>query len=263
MTENAELSDKGSEEGKNSRERLEGRTLSVIRDVDDRLVFRFEFGPAILAQVLEKLDLLPTIPLESVTLEAAKYPGFYQLFRNGHSVYVGRTIRPVGKRLDEHRDRLRGRVSLSEMAVKFLFVEDLSLLALSEATMISYFQDLDLDEWGKLGFGSKAPGFGRAAQTSKWDAAFPSDLNIPVRAGVEGDKRKLWDLVSSIRAVSPIRLSIPRAYQEQFKTEHADNLDIPIAERPFIDWIALLEQHLAPGWSVRREAMTWYIVQTR
>jgi hypothetical protein len=240
---------------------LVGRRLILIRDVDDRFVFRFEFGPAILAQVREKLDPLPKIPLDRVTREEARFPGFYQLFRNQDSVYVGRSIRPIATRVAEHRKRLRGQVELEEMSIKYLFVEDLSLVALSEHTMISYFHPLGMDEWGKLGFGSKAPGYGRAGQMSKWDEVYPPDLNFPVRAGTQGHLRTLRTLVSSIRRGAPIDFSIPRRFGTQFRNAHAEQIDVPISERPFAEWGEIVGQHLAPGWRVRREPMGWYIVK--
>jgi hypothetical protein len=239
---------------------LEGRRLILIRDVDDRYVFRFEFGPAILAQVREKLDPLPKIPLDRVTREEARFPGFYQLFRNEDPVYVGRSIRPIAARAAEHRKRLRGQVALEEMSIKYLFVEDLSLVALSEHTMISYFHPLGLDEWGKLGFGSKAPGFGRAGQMSQWDAVYPPDLNFPVRAGVHGRGRTLGNLVNSIQRGAPIDFSIPKRFRAQFRKAHAGLIDVPLSERPFAQWGEVIEAHLAPGWRVRREPMGWYIV---
>ncbi|MDP1861447.1 MAG: hypothetical protein Q8K82_22445 [Gemmatimonadaceae bacterium] len=45
------------------------------------LLFRFEVGPAILAQLLEKLDRIATMPLAAAL--NARYPGFYQIFVAG------------------------------------------------------------------------------------------------------------------------------------------------------------------------------------
>lgn len=241
---------------------LEGRRLQLIpHEVDQRYVFRFEFGPAILAQVLEKISSLPISSLTDVATEsAAIYPGFYQLFRKGESVYVGRTIRPVGQRLGEHSRKLRGRVPLAEMGARFLFVEDLSLVGLSEDAMIAYFHPLGLDSWGKMGFGSKATGFGRAGQESGWHDAFPADLMIPIVAG-HVQPKTLRQLVASVAKGAPLVLSIPRQQVARFTEEHSTPFLVPPQNRPFVDWIADIESRLASGWRVDRKPMAWYIVR--
>lgn len=241
---------------------LEGRRLQLIpHEVDPRYVFRFEFGPAILAQVLEKISSLPISLLTDVAKEsAAVYPGFYQLFRSGKSVYVGRTIRPVGQRLGEHARKLRGRVPLSEMGARFLFVEDLSLVGLSEDAMIAYFHPLGLDPWGKMGFGSKATGFGRAGQESDWHDAFHADLSIMVQAG-HAQPRTLRQLVVSIAKGAPLVLSIPRQLVARFDEDHPDVFVVYPHVHPFTEWIADIETRLASGWRVDRKPMAWYIVR--
>jgi hypothetical protein len=241
---------------------LEGRRLQLIpHDVDPRYVFRFEFGPAILAQVLEKIENLPILPLTDVAKEtAAVYPGFYQLFRNNESVYVGRTIRPVGQRLGEHARKLRGRVPLSQMGARFLFVEDLSLVGLSEDAMIAYFHPLGLDPWGKMGFGSKATGFGRAGQESDWHEAFHADLVLMVQAG-HVQSKTLRQLIASIARGAPLVLSIPRQLVVQFDKDHPAPFVMYPHERPFTEWIADVESRLATGWRVDRKPMAWYIVR--
>lgn len=240
--------------------RLEGRRLQLIpHDVDPRYVFRFEFGPAILAQVREKISDLPLTPLDDITLERAPFPGFYQLFRNGGSVYVGRTIRPIAQRLTEHARKLRGRVRLTEMTVRYLFVEDLSLVGLSEDAMITYFHPLGLDAWGKMGFGSKAPGYGRARQQSEWHEANPPDLSFPVIAG-NARALTLRQLISSVAQGAPVVLSVPVEHRTRFDTDHSARLREAVRERPFAEWIADIEARLAPGWRLSRQAMGWYLV---
>jgi hypothetical protein len=97
--------------------RLDVHRVVLIRDVEDLYVFRFEVGPAILAQLLEKLSHIPAKPLrESLN---AQYPGFYQLFLEGQSKYIGKTARPISERLREHVKKLRGRVPLDRVSCKF------------------------------------------------------------------------------------------------------------------------------------------------
>ena len=116
-----------------------GRRLQLIpHAVDSRLVFRFEFGPAILSQVLEQIEQLDPVPLVEAA-NTAEYPGFYQLLHNGESRYIGRALRPVQVRLKEHVKKLRSRIPLEEVTCRYLYVEDLSLVGLSEDTLIAYF----------------------------------------------------------------------------------------------------------------------------
>lgn len=239
---------------------LVGHRLQLIpHDVAHARVFRFEFGPAILAQVLEKIDPLNPVPLSSVDREAAPYPGFYQLFRAGQSKYIGRTIRPIYQRLAEHVKKLRGRVPLDEMTCRFLFVEDISLVGISEDSLITYFHPLGLDEWGKMGFGSKATGHGRAGQSSEWHEANLPDLKWPVTAG--GPKAKtLRHLVRQIARGAPLTLSIPTDYSADFDRAFPDALDVTASTMPFEDWIAYLEPRLGETWRIDRRPMAWYIV---
>jgi hypothetical protein len=252
----------GDDDGRDDTGGLEGKRLQLIpHDIDPRYVFRFEFGPAILAQVLEKISSLPITALTEVVAEPnAVYPGFYQLFRKGESVYVGRTIRPIGQRLGEHSRKLRGRVPLTEMGARFLFVEDLSLVGLSEDAMIAYFHPLGLDQWGKMGFGSKATGFNRAGQESDWHDSFPADLTLPIVAG-HAQPKTFRQLVASIARGAPLVLSIPKQLVAKFGEEHPGLLLVPPQERPFTDWVADIETRLAHGWRVDRKPMAWYIVR--
>jgi len=248
------------EESDTDDEGVVGRRLELIpHSVDPSLVFRFEFGPAILAQVIEQLDQLPQRPLTSEALQDADYAGFYQLFRNGISVYVGRTIRPVRQRLLEHIKKLRGRIALDEMTCKFVFVEDLTLVGLSEDSLINYFHPRHLDDWGTGGFGSKATGHGRAGQTSRWHEANPADLRIAVTAG--GAKvTTLLRLIRQVGSNAPVVLSIPAKYVTQFREDFPSVSPVEEQSKPFEDWITSIEATLGSTWIIDRQPMGWYIV---
>lgn len=243
---------------------LAGRRLRFIpHDVPN--VFRFEFGPAVLAQVLEKLEALPTIPLRDVDALNAPYPGFYQLFwRDGgegleRSVYVGKTTRPLYQRLQEHRRKLQGRIPIDDMGVRFVFVEDLSLVGISEDTLIAYFGPLGLDDWGASGFGSKVTGAGRSGQTSAWSERFPPDLTFPVRAG-DVLAVPLEQHLRTIQRGAPLTLSIPRRDRSRFRSEFNEAIEFEIETAPFEVWIARIEPLLEEkGWRIDRRPMAWYI----
>jgi hypothetical protein len=249
------------DDGSEVRRLIMGRRLSLIpHSVDPKLVFRFELGPAILAQVLEQIEILPIIPLLSEDATGAAYPGFYQLLWQGKSRYIGRAVRPLGKRIREHIKNLRGRIPLDEVGCRFLFVEDRSLVGLSEDTLIAYFYPRGMDEWAKQGFGSKATGHGRAGQSSRWHKAFPTDFNWPVTTS--GLARLLHEHVAEIASEAPITFSIPDALKPSFVADFPQPLPIPSQTRPFIDWVSDLERLLHPRWMVDRKPMGWYIVPT-
>jgi hypothetical protein len=239
---------------------LAGRRLNLIpHTVDEQYVFRFEFGPALLAQVLEKLQQLTPIAIDELPPESKRYPGFYQLFRNQESVYIGRTTRPIARRIREHIGKLRGRVPESEMTVRYVFVEDLSLVGVSEDTLIEYFSPLGLDPWATTGFGSKTPGYKRARQRSKWHAEFIPDLTTPVVAG-NPRPRSLRQLIRSIGNGAPITVSVPREHVSRFDSDHPDAFHQAREEKPFGEWIAEVEKLLNSRWTIRREPMGWYVV---
>lgn len=241
------------------RERGAGRAVRPIRDEPDELVFRFEVGPAILAQLLEKLSRIKLRPLDEAL--SAKYPGFYQLFLRGEPKYIGKTSRPVGVRLREHRIKLSGRrgIDMKDVTCRFAFVEDPSLVDVAEGALINFFGDEGMADWNTSGFGSKVTGHGRGGQgASKWSEEFPHDTERLVPAGDAGPLTPVA-LARQLIDVAPITLSVPTKFRKAFSADHTTAFDIPIAVRPFSEWVAVLEGVLAPGWWVDRQAESWYI----
>jgi hypothetical protein len=145
------------------------------------------------------------------------------------------------------------------MTARYLFVEDLSLVGLSEDAMIAYFHPLGLDSWGKMGFGSKATGFGRAGQASEWHEANPPDLSFPVQAGHTRPKT-LRQLVAIVAQGGPLVLSVPDTHRIQFDQDHPSANVVPPRELPFQEWIREIESKLARGWRIDKRPMAWYIV---
>ncbi|HET6568326.1 MAG TPA: hypothetical protein VFG50_10210 [Rhodothermales bacterium] len=235
-------------------------TVQPIRDPEDEpFVFRFELGPAILQQLLVKLDSLDTHPLTNTV--SAKHPGFYQLFLDGNPVYIGKTSRTVGERLREHVKKLRGRIPLSRMACKFAYVEDPSLVDISEGALIRFFDQINAAEWNHSGFGSKATGFNRGQQVSSdWSGLFAPDLWWPVEAGANSD-RTLGQIVAQVARQAPITFSIPRNFRAPFNAEHSDSINRPVATKPFVVWVRWIRMLLAEGWRIKETDTGWYIVK--
>ncbi len=236
-------------------------TVQPIRDVADELVFRFEVGPAILAQLLQKLDRLATMPLPEAL--DAKYPGFYQIFIDGEPKYIGKTARPVGARLREHSKKLRGRkgIDFANVTYRYAFVEDPSLVDVAEGALIDFFAARGLADWNTTGFGSKVSGHGRGGQeASDWAKQFPSDLEMLI-AGDGPMPLSLDAIVRQVASRSPITLSVPVKLREQFQREHDGIIGDGSSQRSFKQWIELIEDRLAPKWRLDRKAESWYIVR--
>jgi len=232
-----------------------------IRDIPNQYVFRFEVGPAILAQLLEKLKKIPIKPL-SKALDAP-YPGFYQIFLKDEPKYIGKSSRPLGDRLREHFRKLSRRIGLeiSEVGCKYAFVEDPSLVDVAEGALISFFSQHGFTAWNQTGFGSKVTGHGRGNQKiSAWALQFPPNLDSPLFAGSERPLL-LWNLVNQIREQSPLTFSVPRSHALRFKSAHPNPVSISPRELPFQEWVLLLEKLLKPGWKISRKGESWYIVE--
>jgi hypothetical protein len=237
------------------------RAVVPIRDVSDDVVFRFEIGPAILAQLLEKLDRIPLMPIRDAL--GAKYPGFYQLFLGSEPKYIGKTSRPIGTRLREHLKKLYGRIgiSLDDVYCRYAFVEDPSLVDVAEGALIDFFSRRGMAEWNLSGFGSKAPGYGRGRTAeSDWTRQFPPDLTQSIEAGAS-KPLALLDLVAIIRSVSPITFTVPRQYESEFRAKHTELHMVPQRSIPFVEWVRIVESLLAPGWRIDKQAVGWYIVR--
>lgn len=234
--------------------------MRPIRDAPDEQVFRFELGPAILAQLLETLRRAPLRPIRDA-LKEARHPGFYQIFLDGDPKYVGKTSRSIRARLREHVSKLRGRVELERVGAKFAFVEDPSLVDVSENALIDYFGEHGLAEWNATGFGSKVTGYRRGKQiASQWAQKYPANLDWPITAG-RAESISLYDLIKQIASASPITFSLPKSQRPQFRKDHQEPIAVAEGERGFQEWVDLVRGSLAPGWKVETHPMGWYVVK--
>lgn len=233
-------------------------TVKPIRDKEDEpFVFRFEVGPAILQQLLVKLDALSLHPLEDALV--AKHPGFYQLFLDGEPVYIGKTSRPIGVRMSEHKRKIRGRINYDRITCKYAYVEDPSLVDVSENALLDFFDKLDAAEWNHSGFGSKVTGYGRAGQkTSDWGGQFSPDLSWPVELGSTGEKT-LGQIIWQLTRESPITFSLPRRNKEAFDQDHPEKILRLPKKKPFNVWARWIERMLKPSWYIEKTKTGWYV----
>lgn len=234
-----------------------GAVIPIRGSKDEPYVFRFEVGPAILTQLLQKLRQLEAVPLLAAL--KANYPGFYQLFLDGKPVYIGKTARPIGDRLAEHSKKISGRIPLERLTCKFAYVEDPSLVDVAEGTLINFFSVSEGGEWNRSGFGSKVTGYNRGRQSgSDWEAQFPPDLRWPIKAGA-AQLMTLADLIKQIARNSPITFSLPKTHQTAFIATHPNRIHVPLQTRPFEDWIAFIERKISGDWAIDRQASAWYV----
>jgi hypothetical protein len=150
-------------------------------DVDDSHHFEFDLDRGIRAQVVEKLEARPLLPLERGAGPAAS--GIYALYYHGKLVYLGKASRTLTKShrtlrslLNEHVDKIGGRrnIALDDVTCRYLtFASDWWVFA-AELALISHYEP----EWNASGFGSKTPGIGRPGthRVSRWDAMFPKKV---------------------------------------------------------------------------------------
>jgi hypothetical protein len=146
--------------------------------IDDPHHFDFDLDRGIRAQVVEKLEGSPILPLSKGTGPQAS--GIYALYFKGKLVYIGKASKGTTKskrtlraRLAEHVGKIGSRknIRLTNMQCRYLtFVSEWWVFAAEFALMTHY-----KPEWNESGFGSKTPGIGRPGtdRVSRWDEKYP------------------------------------------------------------------------------------------
>jgi hypothetical protein len=140
--------------------------------------FDFDLDRGIRAQVVEKLEASPFLPLTKGT--GPQNSGIYALYFKNRLVYIGKASKGTTKskrtlrgRLAEHVAKISARknITLEEMSCRYLtFTSEWWVFAAEFALMAHY-----LPEWNESGFGSKVPGVGRPGtyRVSRWNELFP------------------------------------------------------------------------------------------
>lgn len=140
--------------------------------------FDFDLDLGIRAQVVEKLEASPLLPLAKGVGPLAS--GIYALYFKGKLVYIGKVSKDMTKskrtlraRLGEHFRKIDGRknISVADMQCRYLtFASEWWVFAAEFALIMNY-----SPEWNGSGYGSKVPGVGRpgTARVSNWNQLFP------------------------------------------------------------------------------------------
>ncbi|MES2136241.1 MAG: Eco29kI family restriction endonuclease [Pseudomonadota bacterium] len=145
---------------------------------DDPHYFEFDLDRGIRAQVVERLEASPLLPL--VRGVGPVSSGIYALYFQGSLVYVGKASRGTTKskrtlraRLSEHAGKIAGRQNITLAAVEcryLTFTSEWWVFA-AEFALITHYHP----PWNESGFGSKTPGKGRPGtdRVSRWNEQFP------------------------------------------------------------------------------------------
>ncbi len=145
---------------------------------EDPHYFDFDLDRGIRAQVVEKLEQSPRLPLEKSV--GPQESGVYALYFKGKLVYVGKASkgttksqRTLRERLNEHVGKIsaRSNIALGDVKCRYLTFASEWWVFAAEFALITHYAP----EWNTSGFGSKVPGVGRpgTARVSTWDKLFP------------------------------------------------------------------------------------------
>jgi len=140
--------------------------------------FEFDLDRGIRAQVVNKLETSPRLPLaKNVGPQAS---GIYALYFKNKLVYIGKASKETTKskrtlraRLNEHVGKIRERqnITLADMKCRYLTFDSEWWVFAAEFALMAHYQP----EWNASGFGSKVPGKGRPGthRVSRWNELFP------------------------------------------------------------------------------------------
>jgi|SRR6185437_4540093 len=145
---------------------------------DDPHHFDFDLDRGIRAQVVEKLENSPLLPLAKKVGPVTS--GIYALYFRDRLVYIGKASKGTTKskrnlraRLSEHVGKIgeRQNIILSDMKCRYLTFESEWWVFAAEFALMTHYKP----EWNASGFGSKIPGVGRPGteRVSRWDEQFP------------------------------------------------------------------------------------------
>lgn len=140
--------------------------------------FDFDLDRGIRAQVVEKLESSPLLPLKNGV--GPKASGIYALYFNGELAYIGKASKGTTKsgrtlraRLAEHVRKIseRRNITLADMKCRYLTFTSEWWVFAAEFALIAHYQPT----WNESGFGSKVPGKGRPGtdRVSRWNELFP------------------------------------------------------------------------------------------
>jgi len=145
---------------------------------DDPHHFDFDLDRGIRAQVVERLEKSPLLPVTKHIGPQAS--GIYALYFKDKLVYIGKASKGTTKskrtlraRLTEHVSKIaeRENITLKDMKCRYLTFESEWWVFAAEFALMTHYRP----EWNESGFGSKVPGVGCPGthRVSRWNELFP------------------------------------------------------------------------------------------
>lgn len=218
--------------------------------------FEINIISALSAQLLEKLKQLEPAPLDPEYLNAlASGQGIYQLYHQQNLVYVGKA-NSLKKRLNEHRDKIRGRqrIDVSEMSFTCLYVHANWTALAPEESLIRHYKASGEGgcAWNGNGFGPHDPGRDRESTdkpTEGFDAKYPIRGDWPCD-WIHKGSHDVFELLSSLKRELPFLLRFEMAAKKSRSPHDAfSGLRVEVLEDGMsaTELLVLVAKAL-PGW---------------
>ncbi|WP_245461280.1 GIY-YIG nuclease family protein [Rhizobium sp. WSM1325] len=179
--------------------------------------FEFDLPGALLVRLIEVLDGLGAVPLNTTNLAAIpEEQGVYQLFLDDQLVYIGKTDADAGlhKRLSRHARKVMHRVGLDPARVSFKAVRVFVFTAVDlESDLIRHYGGVKAIDWNGSGFGSNDPG--RERDTTRvdprnFDAKFPIDIDREMAFAIDQNE-------TAASALARLKDALPYTFRYQGK----------------------------------------------
>ncbi|ACS60080.1 hypothetical protein Rleg_7070 (plasmid) [Rhizobium leguminosarum bv. trifolii WSM1325] len=229
--------------------------------------FEFDLPGALLVRLIEVLDGLGAVPLNTTNLAAIpEEQGVYQLFLDDQLVYIGKTEADAGlhKRLSRHARKVMHRVGLDPARVSFKAVRVFVFTAVDlESDLIRHYGGVKAIDWNGSGFGSNDPG--RERDTTRvdprnFDAKFPIDIDREMAFAIDQNE-------TAASALARLKDALPYTFRYQGKgggsrKPHMDlaSVSLPAKGGPMTprEAIKSIVSHLPGGWQAT--ALPGYII---
>jgi hypothetical protein len=229
--------------------------------------FEFDLPGALLARLIQVLDRLEPVVLDSANLaHIPEEQGVYQLYLDNRLVYVGKTDAKAGlnSRLSRHARKIRHRIGLDPVRVSFKAVRIFVFTAIDlETDLMRHYGGVKEIAWNGSGFGSNDPGRERdttKVDSSNYDARFPIDIDRELAFAIDAGE-------TAASALLRLKDALPYTFRYQgkgggsrnphpdFETTRLPALTGPTTPRAAIEYIVGL---LPNGWQAT--ALPGYII---
>lgn len=182
-------------------------------------LFKFRLPIAVTSQLIDKLEKLEATPLTGADLDRLAdfqrqhemEAGVYVLYLDGVAVYAGKADGLLD-RLQQHLEKIRGRVILADMEVRYkaLLLDENWSTSANEDLLIRHYKERGECEWNNSGFGPKDPGKYRDGyQPNKFDLLYPINTEWPITGA--GDTMSIGEVLSLMKDQLPyvLRYELP------------------------------------------------------